>query len=524
MIIEKINLKNLRCFENAELNLSKSLNILVGFNNSGKSTILKSVYSLQELFYLRETDIRAREDSFSIEFEIGQVNKPEQSYFAPAYFHPGIRATTTRYINITLNQSGERESYTLEKRELTADERTYVGDQRKQKFDGFPNREDKGGFIYPFLTTRKKAFISTQGSVEDTFIIRDSQSNLPAKVQKINGIPTINEEFRRLCKTIIGYEVVPIAAQQNGYTLGMYSGPYNTIPIEAMGEGVINIIGLLVNLLTEDGKLFLLEEIENDLHPVALKILLDLIIKKAKNNQVIISTHSDVVLKHLSAIEGAKIFYISQDNTGLAIPTSTIQEVPASPQQRRDILKLLGYDLSDRDLFEGYLLFEESSAERIVRDFIIPNFVPELHHKIGTIAANGVDDVHAKFKHLHDLFLYVHSSPVYKNKAWVIADGDEAGKRNIEKMQNDYKKSWSPEHFVCLSEEQFERYYPALFQQEVERIFSIQNKKIQRDEKLTLLNQVLEWLQEDKKRAKKALDESAKEVIELFQKIATALK
>ena len=41
-----------------------------------------------------------------------------------------------------------------------------------------------------------------------------------------------------------------------------------------MGEGVANIVGLLVDLCLAENKLFLIEEPENDIHPKALKGLL----------------------------------------------------------------------------------------------------------------------------------------------------------------------------------------------------------------------------------------------------------
>jgi hypothetical protein len=57
-----------------------------------------------------------------------------------------------------------------------------------------------------------------------------------------------------------------------------------------MGEGIPHLLGLINDLCLAENKLFLIEEPENDIHPKALKRLLDLIIQKSQSNQFVIST------------------------------------------------------------------------------------------------------------------------------------------------------------------------------------------------------------------------------------------
>jgi hypothetical protein len=54
------------------------------------------------------------------------------------------------------------------------------------------------------------------------------------------------------------------------------------------------------------------------------------------------------------------------------IPTSTVREVPATREARIGVLRRLGYELSDFDLWDGWLILEESSAEVIIRYLIPP--------------------------------------------------------------------------------------------------------------------------------------------------------
>lgn len=86
---------------------------------------------------------------------------------------------------------------------------------------------------------------------------------------------------------------------------------FEYIPLTSMGEGVPNILGLIVDLCMSENKIFLIEEPENDIHPKALKARLELIEMKSVNNQFIISTHSNIVTKYLGSVEGSKVFRVS---------------------------------------------------------------------------------------------------------------------------------------------------------------------------------------------------------------------
>src|ERR1051325_10823615 len=155
------------------------------------------------------------------------------------------------------------------------------------------------------------------------------------------------------------------------------------------------------------------------------------------------------------------------------VPVCTCRAVSDKTNERISVLENLGYDVFDSFLWKGYLILEESTAERVIRDVLIPNFYPSLKTKLRTIASRGVQNVEPCFGDFHRLFVYVHTSPAYKERAWVFVDGDELGKRVIEKLRNQFSKEWPEQHFKCFSEEQFEKYYPKRFDQEVSKVLSM---------------------------------------------------
>jgi hypothetical protein len=109
------------------------------------------------------------------------------------------------------------------------------------------------------------------------------------------------------------------------------------------------------------------------------------------------------------------------------IPVCTCESVPETPAERLALLDHLGYDVFDSFLWKGYLILEESTAERVIRDVLIPIFFPALSNRLKTIAAQGAQDVEPRMRDFSRLFLFVHAEEVYRGKGWVAVDGDERG-------------------------------------------------------------------------------------------------
>ena len=68
MKVEKLNLENVACFKHLEINFSEGLNILVGENSTGKTVILKIIYSILEELSKVDKDTNKRR----IEEDIGR--------------------------------------------------------------------------------------------------------------------------------------------------------------------------------------------------------------------------------------------------------------------------------------------------------------------------------------------------------------------------------------------------------------------------------------------------------------------
>lgn len=532
MYVSNLHLENIRSFSNLEINLSKSINLLIGHNNTGKSTIIKSLYKLQNIATLGLSDVRKTFDFGSIFIDIKEISKAELETFEFALVdNMGKVPQTTEVrvmfgINNTLIDTKKGEEAIFYDLNIDLENAKNDSNVPFLRYKGLPSFETHNNFIYPFLAKRKAGYYNNQLGEKDTFSVVDDLRNITSKIQKLsNPSHPKNKKFTKYINDILGFDIGVIPHGDGQSNTGIYVTDTTIIPIDNMGEGVVNILGLIVMLLTENNKLYLIEELENDIHPKALKQLLELIIEKSTNNQFVISTHSNIVLKYLG-IQSSKIFNLQwkpyNKTVDDSLPTSSIIEITDDPTDKLKVLDNLGYDILDFDLYKSYLILEESSAEFLVRDFLIPTFCPSLKDKIKTVAASGVGDLKGRLHDFLRLFVYIHQVPIYKSRAWIVADGDEDGVKNLQKLREQFP-SWAPEHFINLSKKNIEEFYPLHFQKEFEVINEIKDKREKRERKIEFTNKLKDWITAEPEKAKEELSSSAAEIIEYLKNIESQI-
>lgn len=514
MKVTSLELTNIKSFKGRHIiNLSPKINLLVGKNNTGKSTILSAIHNIQA----------SGQKQFSLTYS--------QEYGKIEIF---VDALSTK-IRFNRDESDEylkkiKQSFSSFVFEPNLNNSLYY----KNHLNGVNNigriiTKDNNHYIIPFLSRRKKGEDNHVIYTHHAKTIYVDFSNLAAKVDMLDNVNAqpINGIFTKACEDIIGFQVSSVAAGDGKEPAYMIHNLDN-IPIREMGEGIVNMLGLIVDLCLAEDKLFLIEEPENDLHPQAQKALCKLILENASKNQFIISTHSNIIVKSLGVEPETKIFHLTTefDDKIPKLMVSSINEVEDTKEARIRVLEDLGYEFNDYDHWAAWLFFEESSAEELVRNYFIKWYVPELLTKLRTFSAGSLNKVEPKFKDFNDLFVFIHLEGVYKNKAWVVVDGgDKEENKVIEKLKETYvdKNGWSEDRFRQLSNHDFESYYPQQFHEDVKKILSLSNNA-KRVAKAALLHDVKEWIKVDEDRAKAEFEISAKEIINILKEISNALK
>jgi AAA15 family ATPase/GTPase len=500
MKITAIKITNVKGFQSATINrLSRNINVFIGPNNAGKSTILNSIFLLQRknVFTKGDTTLGKSNGQIELFFEGGHLPEiiPESHMDKITFSLQTNSISLVRY-----NGSGNKSLATIQE-------------------------EEPHNLIYPYLSKRKVGNYSDAMNEANANSVSGNFTNLYSKIDRLvtPEFQPANSQYIAACKEVLGF---PISSRAKGAGKQAVYFIHNLehIPLTAMGEGVANILGLIVDLCIAEDRIFLIEEPENDIHPKALKALLKLIIEKSSTNQFFISTHSNIVMKYLGSVSDSKVFNVTNDGKDEAKPklfVSKIEEVPNNPEDRRAVLEDLGYDFFDFDLWKGWLFLEESSAEVIIRDYLIGWFIPGLKNKIKTFSAGGTSKISGKFEDFNKLFVFLHLQPTYKNKVWVLIDGGEEEKKIIEEMKGTYSNSgWSASNFNQFKEHDFEKYYPSRFQNEVTIALDTNDK---RKAKKDLLNKVKNWISLNPDEAKEEFKTSAAEIIEHLKAISKQL-
>ena len=509
MKISSAHIINYKSFaDSGEVALGQ-VNILVGRNNHGKSAFIQAIYLLQQGANIRGSDVRLGEEYANIKLSLTVANRMDFEHY---FGEDNINIDDDELLSPTIV--------------LTRDGGLSVGLFSALKRD--PNwssgqfaAQEPDNFIYTYLSKRKVFGFEREVNRDRTRAVQADLRNVVAKVSRLANPDYVHAvEYGELCKEVLGFRISVHAAEDgNGQQAGIPVGSFGYIPLESMGEGVSSQLGLITDLCMADGNLFLIEEPENDIHPEGLKTLLNVIVEKSKSNQFIVSTHSNIVTRYLGAASDSKIFEFDSTFKSNEIPTSTIREVEPSPEARIAVLRRLGYELSDFELWDGWLILEESSAEIIIR-YLIPWFVPGLA-RVRTIAAGGTSKVKPTFEDFRRLFLFAHLEPQYRGRAWVVVDGDDVGKEVIEDLQAKYK-DWPPDHFTTWSQPDFEHFYPPRFTEQVKETLA-KDHDGKRKAKKKLLDEVKQWSDANAEEAKPEFEQSAAEVINVLQQIEASL-
>lgn len=503
MRVTRLQLQDFRAFTGpVEIGLS-AINVLIGANNSGKSSILKALSLMQSGICDFSRTLRQGAVSGQIRIHLEEVGGISQW---------GV-SSPQGSVELTLELT--RQSAT------SASLRLVVRDSGGSREAGQLLPQEPDHFVVPYFSQRKTAGYSDTVNTAVSRTIHPNLTFLSARLSRVsNASYPHHDAYRTACEQVLGFTIAALPSD-GGLRPGAFLPDGSEIPIDQMGDGIPHIAGLLVELAMQSGRLFLIEEPENDLHPSALKALLNLIAQSSARNQFVISTHSNIVLSHLGAVDGTRLFAVEATH-GLLPPDSTIREIESTPAARLEVLAELGYRLSDLELWEGWLFLEEASAERIVRDYLIPMFTPGLS-RIRTLSTQGVTNIEPNFADFDRLVRFSHLQSVYRGSTWVIVDGDDAGREAVETLRTNYGQ-WNPDRFRTLSQPHFERYYPDIFRERVDTVLAYQDRVKRQIEKKKLGSDVRKWLDEDLERAEAALRTSAAEVIGLLQEIDNQLR
>jgi energy-coupling factor transporter ATP-binding protein EcfA2 len=310
-MIQSLEINGYRCFDRFEMSGLKRVNLLVGKNGSGKTSILEALYVLSA---------GGRGEVWpSILNRRGEwpraSNRPLQQYLC--HLFPGHVLTAGSKFTVSAKNSDLSEAITCDWRELSPDE---LNDQYGYK-SARPLRilimrlrangaETTAAIIPSDISTIKYTYL---GPLSDSALHAKYLTPYSPKAEELitwwNNIAlTPNEQLVLQALRFLDPRIEGIAPEYEASVFGWFKvkliGQDLPVPIGSLGNGMSRMLAIAVAITQCKKGILLVDEIDSGLHYTALGDMWKLVGQTAENLdvQVFATTHSHDCVRSLAGI------------------------------------------------------------------------------------------------------------------------------------------------------------------------------------------------------------------------------
>lgn len=310
-MLSTLLIKNFRSLENFEVNKLGRLNLIVGKNNSGKSTVLEAlrIYAGNAQLALLEEIAAGHDEKYrfaeSEQAEEGQ-EFPFEHFFSGRVFpeddsgairigesldSPGLlKINNAYYVETEEDITGENgETYTRTRRKIYSKSELLEGTEGEIKQAIVVSKNDKMRLFdmdKQFTGRRTRSissetgeilpcsFVSTQFNQFNTF---DELADIWDKVQFTEFGNTVRNALKIIsgdCENIAFVKndvrspmgISPYRQELRRTAKIKLEGSYRAVPLSSMGDGMLRILQLILKVVPAKGGFLLIDEFENGLH------------------------------------------------------------------------------------------------------------------------------------------------------------------------------------------------------------------------------------------------------------------
>ncbi len=333
-MLKIIKIDNFRGFQSFELQQLGRVNLLVGKNNSGKTSILEAIQLLcsrNNLDPLRQT-MTKRSEYFFVDERSERMRIQELDVRHLFYGHE-IEHGSKLSVTGTNGNIKEELVVSIEERKIHSKEPLISS--HEYVYDKIPDALRELDFSVKWTFGREQEPLvlplSVNGGLSVDYIrrLRRDSKNPGLKIQFVTSSSLETQKMIELFDQIVLtpeeqlveqalhridskiQRIAPVSSQKFRYSLDSHGGFFvllsdsnQRVPIGSMGDGIWRILGLaLATVCAKDGYLFV-DEIDTGLHFTAMSDMWKLICETAKrlNVQVFATTHNSDCWTSLASI------------------------------------------------------------------------------------------------------------------------------------------------------------------------------------------------------------------------------
>ncbi len=361
-MIKKLTLKNFKSFHDSTIELGP-LSIILGANAGGKSNFVEALRFVQghaRLLQLSEifsgkweggqqvwSGIRggeseafnlfqqARSFEVSLDWELANANRRYRGAYHVEIEQRGERlffGKETRFVPIAMEAAHAIVKGSPEFETCNEAFRLWVSDIYFPTFMPATMREYVSG---------KRTELGQRGENLSAIIFRMASD--PKQRQ------TLLEWLRELCpQEIVDFDF--IQTQLGDVLLAVKEPNGVTISARSMSDGTLRFLAIIVALLhAKEGSLFVLEDLDSDLHPSRLHLLVSFLeqVTASRRIQVIATSHSPYLLDHLSEQSLTNVLVFARDQESQCSKVSKLIDIPGFAEARQhnplDLLHASGW-------------------------------------------------------------------------------------------------------------------------------------------------------------------------------------
>ena len=317
MGINRIMLKNVLVFKHKfEMDFCSGVNLLIGGNGIGKTTILKVLYMMNDATkHERQLPTVEEYNNKKTDFECGKNGLDKSLYFPYHYYGSGIRHAYSSNYNrmsddVSLYETFEGGAFEGKYEVITA-----YGLLQSYDMTFIPNND---------MLSHAEGFLALYSEYKLPFdkMRRDiiAKAELPVTRKVSSGAEILLEKI----KNIIGGEVTH---ERGVFYIDKSDGERVPFSIEASAFQKFGLLWKLIrNGLLKKDSILLWDEPENSLNPEFVPVLVDIMLELSRNGvQIFIATHSEILSSYfdVSRKDGDEVMFASLYREGDFVKVNT---------------------------------------------------------------------------------------------------------------------------------------------------------------------------------------------------------